>query len=135
VLQALQRPGVVGGGFPLRIDSRRWSAKLVQTGATMRSRLLRLPYGDQALFVRKARFLDLGGFARLPIMEDYDFVRQLRRQGRIALTSAPVTTSARRWNKLGFARTTLINQCMIMGFHLGIPVERLASFYRSNPKK
>ena len=91
-----------------------------------------MPYGDQALFVRRPVFMQLGGFAPMPIMEDYDFIRRLRKQGRIVLTDKAVRTSARRWQKLGFARTTWINQAMILGYHLGVPIERLARFYRGH---
>ena len=63
-------------------------------------------------------------------MEDYEFVRRLRRQGRIAVAPAVALTSGRRWRELGVVRTTLLNQAMILGYHLGVPPARLAAWYR-----
>jgi hypothetical protein len=89
-----------------------------------------MPYGDQALFVRRWVFTALGGFPGLPIMEDYEFVRRLRRQGRLALLDATVHTSGRRWQRLGCLRTTLINQLVILGYHCGVSPVKLAALYR-----
>ncbi len=125
----LRESDVVAGAFRLAFDDPRRSLRLIAAGANLRSRLVRLPYGDQALFLRRETFADLGGFRELPIMEDYDFVRRLRRRGRIALASGSVTTSSRRWLDHGTVRTTLVHQCMILGWHLGLSAERLAGWH------
>ena len=75
-------------------------------------------------------FDELGGFAALPIMEDFDLVRRLRGRGRVVTRPEPALTSTRRWQKLGAWRTTLRNHVMIAGFLAGIAPERLARFYR-----
>jgi hypothetical protein len=62
-------------------------------------------------------------------MEDFALVQQLRRRGRIARVPLAVLTSARRWQRLGVGRTTLINQIMVLGYGLGIPPRRLARWY------
>ncbi len=130
IFAALESSNCVGGAFELAIDSHATSIRVVERLVQLRSRLFGLPYGDQALFVRWDAFKQLGGFPEMPIMEDYEFVRRLRRRGRIALCSSRVLTSARRWQKLGVVRTTAVNQLMIFGYHLGISPERLAKLYR-----
>jgi GT2 family glycosyltransferase len=95
----------------------------------LRSRLFRLPYGDQALFVRRDLFDKLGGFSDQPIMEDYTFVRKARKHGRTVIAGAAVVTSSRRWQRLGIWKTTLLNQRMLLGYHLGTPLEKLANQY------
>ena len=85
-----------------------------------------MPYGDQGIFVRSETFHEVGGFPALPVMEDFEFVRRLRRRGRIRIVSLPVTTSGRRWQELGPWRTTWINQKVILGYYLGVSPERLA---------
>ena len=65
-------------------------------------------------------------------MEDYEFNRRLRRRGRIVTVPESVRTSGRRWETLGVFRTTLINQMMILGYHLGVSPARLASLYRGS---
>ncbi len=131
VRETLARPGVIGGAFRLRIAGRRKSFRLISRGANCRARFLRMPYGDQALFLRREVFESLGGFAEMPFMEDYEFVRRLRRRGQILLADAEVITSNRRWEALGPWRTTWINQMMVLGYHLGISPTRLCRWYHT----
>ncbi len=126
----LRRPGVIAGAFRLRIDSRGWSLRIVEAMANFRSRWLGMPYGDQALFVPRHHFRTAAGFSKLPIMEDFEFVRRLKRWGRIALAPATVLTSARRWERLGVLRATLLNQAIILAYLFGVSPARLASWYR-----
>lgn len=120
----------VAGAFQLQIASTHPLARGVERAVRWRSQWRSLPYGDQGIFVRRDVFQKLGGFCDQPIMEDYEFIRRLRRIGVIAMAQEPVQTSARRWERRGFVRTTLINQCMLLGYHLGIPTSQLAAFYR-----
>jgi rSAM/selenodomain-associated transferase 2/rSAM/selenodomain-associated transferase 1 len=130
LLTSLRRPDVVGGAFRFRLRDPFRGRWLVEGTTNLRSRLWRMPYGDQALFVRRWIFDELGGFSDLPIMEDYEFVRRLRRIGKLALLEAPVLTSARRWQHLGFLRTTIINRLVILGFRCGVSPAKLAALYR-----
>lgn len=134
IRRALSDERVVGGAFRLQIDSRGFGPRIVEQMVRLRSWLLRLPYGDQAIFVRRPSFEQLGGFPDMPIMEDYAFVRKLRQAGRVHVCKTPATTSGRRWDSLGVIRTTAINQLMILGYHLGIPIDRLAKIYRRKRK-
>ena len=127
---ALSGPGVAAGAFGFRTDTAFTGSRWVEWTTNLRSRRQQLPYGDQGLFLRRAVFEELGGFARMPIMEDYEFVRRLRRRGRIVTTDSTVSTSARRWQRLGVLRVTAINQLMVAGYHLGVSLERLARLYR-----
>lgn len=130
VRRLLASPDVVAGAFRLGIESRRKSLRWIETGANWRSRWLRLPYGDQGLFVQSRLFSELGGYADLPFMEDYDLVRRLNRRGRVVLAPEAVVTSARRWERLGVVRTTLLNQAMVTAHLLGVSPRRMAQFYR-----
>ena len=67
----------------------------------------------------------------LPILEDYDLVRRLRRHGRVVTCAQAATTSGRRWQRSGLLRVTLKNQLIIAGFHLGVAPHKLAHFYRT----
>ena len=125
VRRVLSQIGVIAGAFELRIGTAgsrfRWCERLIN----WRSRYMQLPYGDQALFMTAGVFKKIGGFPPIQIMEDYVLVKRLRRRGRIELVPLPVETSARRWKKLGLLRTTLINQLIIAGYHLGVSHSRL----------
>lgn len=130
VIAVLKRPGTVAGAFPLAIDLAGPGPRLVERLANLRSRLLQLPYGDQALFLPRAAFCALGGYADQPILEDLLLVKALRGRGRIGLTEASALTSGRRWRQLGVLRTILINQAILLGHLLGVAPQRLQGWYR-----
>jgi rSAM/selenodomain-associated transferase 2/rSAM/selenodomain-associated transferase 1 len=130
VRRTLADPRVAAGAFGLRTDGAGAALRLVEWGANIRSALFRRPYGDQGLFMERRVFDELGGFSPLPIMEDYELVRRLRRRGGVVTLDAAAVTSARRWQRLGALRTTVRNLAMIAGFHAGVPPERLARYYR-----
>ncbi|MCC0178333.1 TIGR04283 family arsenosugar biosynthesis glycosyltransferase [Waterburya agarophytonicola K14] len=134
IVETLQQPKVIAGAFELAIEGEDRSLRWVEMLVKVRSHLLSLPYGDQAIFITKQTFIDLGGFRDLPIMEDFELIQRLKRQGKIAIASDKVITSGRRWQKLGVWRTTLINQLIIIGYHLGISLHKLNHFYRSRGK-
>lgn len=128
IRDTLAQPGVVGGAFELYIDAPNRSLRVIEWCVNLRSRWRSLPYGDQGLFMRADTFEQLGGYADLPIMEDYELVRRLARLGRIRLARASVKTSARRWLQQGIICATLTNQACIIGYHLGITPCRLAAW-------
>ena len=137
VRRILTQAGVAAGAFQLQIDAPSVRLRLIEKAANWRSQYLQMPYGDQAIFLRAELFREMGGFPDLPIMEDFELIRRLKGRGRIVIAPAAVLTSARRWERLGAVRTTLINQLMILGFYLGFEPSRLARWYRAkraNPK-
>jgi uncharacterized protein len=135
VTQTLENPDIIAGAFELAIDSPRPGLRWIEWGVKWRSRLLHLPYGDQAIFLRAETFHQLGGFPDLAIMEDFVLVRRLQRLGRIAIVPATVQTAARRWETQGVWWTTGMNQVMLLGFHLGIAPDRLRAWYRGRQSK
>ncbi len=123
--------GAVAGGFRLKIAGKGWGLRLVEWGVGVRSRFFQFPYGDQAIFLTKQVFEEVGGFPELPIMEDFELIRRLRGVGRIQIISTPVLTSARRWLQKGIFQTTLINQIVIIAYFLGVSPAKIMQFYRS----
>jgi rSAM/selenodomain-associated transferase 2/rSAM/selenodomain-associated transferase 1 len=130
VKEALSQSGVVAGAFGFQIAAPVPGKRMLEWATNWRSRRLGMPYGDQALFVGRGTFEEEGGFADVPIMEDYELVRRLRRRGRIVTVAEVAVTSGRRWQRLGVLRATWRNQLVIAGFHLGIRPQKLAAFYR-----
>ncbi len=121
---------VVGGAFRFRFDDPRFRLRVVEWGTRVRVALFRLPYGDQALFVRRSALEEIGGVPQVPIMEDLDLVKALRRRGRIAVLRLPATTSARRYLAGGVFRTTLRNTAAASAWLLGLDRVRVAAWYR-----
>ena len=91
---------------------------------------MKMPYGDQALFMRRETFKKLGGFLPLPIMEDFDLVRRARRLGRIVTLDAPVVASGRLWERQGTIRVTLVHQLLIAGYFVGMNSAQLSRWRR-----
>ena len=132
VRQVLAQPGVAAGAFEFRLDATSRGLRIIEQVANWRSRRLQLPYGDQAIFIRSALFREIGGFPDLPIMEDFEFIRRLKRKGRILTLPRPAITSARRWRRRGLWKTTLINELVLVAYYLGISASRIHRFARPN---
>ena len=125
VAAAARHPDVVFGCFRFALDSPRLVARTIELGVRLRVALFDLPYGDQAIFVRRAAFEAIDGYAHLPIMEDVDLVRRLGETGRLWRASNVVVTSARRWERLGWVRVTVQHLKLIVLYFLGVTPERL----------
>ena len=120
----------VGGSFDLGIGSDRFCFRLIERAASLRSRITRMPYGDQGIFLRRESFFDLGGFRELPLMEDVDLMRRVRQSGKkIHIIARKVKTSARRWEKEGVVYCTFRNWTLILLYLLGVSPQRLGRFY------
>lgn len=128
---ALAEKNVCGGAFSLKIEGDSLRLRLLEALANFRSHRFLMPYGDQALFVRSATFREIGGFPDMPIMEDFEFMRLLRKRYKIRILPERVVTSGRRWKRLGIFRATAINQAIIIGYYGGISPDKLARFYRN----
>lgn len=126
VEQAMADPACAGGAFALRFVERGWRERWIEGWAALRVAWLGLPYGDQALFVRRSVLERMGGVPKVPIMEDLDLVRGIKRAGRLARLPLAATTSARRYHRAGTWRTVLWHQVALLGWVLGWDRSRLA---------
>ena len=119
------------GAFNLSIASERKVFRLIETMANVRSHLTGIPYGDQGLFFHADHFRALGGFADIPIMEDVEIIRRMKKRGdRIIFLKDTVQTSPRRWQKEGVWKCTLRNWSLVSLFVAGVKPQKLAKFYR-----
>lgn len=126
---ALDDPSVVGGAFRFCIDNPSAKYRLVEAWVHMRCRLCRLPYGDQAIFIRRDAFRTLGRYKEILLMEDVDIVRRMNKLGKIGILKHKAITSGRRWVSRGLLRTAVINQITMLLYQLGISPKKLARFY------
>ena len=128
IQQSLRDPRVVGGNFNVSFDSDRFSA-LCLTWFYRQLRILGLCYGDSAIFVRREAYERTGGFKPLPIFEDLDFLRRLKRKGKFVHLSSTVITSGRRFERGGFGRTFMRWTTLQLLYWLGVHPRRLGTFY------
>jgi len=128
-IAALDREDVAGGAFRLAIASRHWYARAIEKGVALRTKWLRLPYGDQGIFVRRETFDALGGYAPLPLMEDVDLILRIWRVGRLRFPPERVRVSARRWERDGWLPRTISNLWLLARYVVGASPARLARAY------
>ncbi|MDY6971195.1 MAG: hypothetical protein SV775_02585 [Thermodesulfobacteriota bacterium] len=120
----------VAGAFDLGFDSRRWFFSLTAAVASMRSRITRTPFGDQAIFIKRSYFERIGGFCDIPLMEDIELMKRIKKKGdAIRIIPLKVTTSARKWEKEGIILTTLRNWLLQFLYFLGVSPEKLVRYY------
>ena len=129
IAQALEKPRVVFGAFRLEIDPPSPVLACIASMANLRTRLLKMPYGDQALFVRRDAYFQAGGFPDWPVMEDVDLVRRLSHLGGFQLAHGSVRTSGRRWKRENVVFTTLRNWSLMIQYYMGHPPHTLARHY------
>lgn len=127
--RGLDPSGVVGGSFSFRLDSAAWQARVLERLVRWRVRWLGLPYGDQGIFVRRAVFHQMGGFAAMPLMEDVEFVGRLKRQGPLRHLTLEMTTSAQRWEREGWWRRSATNLVFLGLYKLGVSTAWLSRQY------
>ncbi|MEM6330523.1 MAG: TIGR04283 family arsenosugar biosynthesis glycosyltransferase [Planctomycetota bacterium] len=122
--------GVAWGAFRQAIDDPGRRFRWLEWGNAARVRWMRLPYGDQAMFINRRLYLQVGGFAGMPLMEDVELSRRLSRIARPALLPGPLHVSARRWQRQGVVRQTAKNWTLVALWRCGVPPATLARWYR-----
>lgn len=129
MIDAMAGGRYLGGAFSLQIDSHLPALKRISRCANWRSRYLNLVYGDQGIFVRREAFHELKGFTPLPICEDLDFFRRLKKKGPVLLLKEKAFTSPRRWLAEGVGFTTLRNIAIASLFLAGFSPATLSRWY------
>ena len=135
LFETLMDRRTVLGAFHFKTDIHTPAMRWITFWTNLRAGWLRLPDGDQGLFMRRADFYKVGGFPEMPIAEDLFLVRKMARKGRIALVPAAAVTSGRRWERLGPMRTTLIDTIIATGCLAGVSPSRWTPLYRLRAKK
>lgn len=123
------RAEIVGGAFHRKFDTRHPHCRWIEPIERWRNQHIGSLFGDQSIFVRREHFKKLGAFADLPLMEDVEFSKRLRRSGPIALLDPPIASSTRRHEKVGAWKATFTNAAIIALYHLGVSPTRLHAWY------
>ncbi len=135
VRDALTDQAVVAGAFDIGFATDRKIFRITERYVQARTRLTRVPFGDQAVFIRREYFNRIGGYAVIPLMEDIDLMRRIRKRGdHISIIPEKVRTSVRRWEKEGILFCTIRNWALQLLYLIGVPPERLVRWYPSRNK-
>ena len=132
IRETMRNDRYLAGCFDLGIGTDRAIFRLTERYVALRTRITRIPFGDQAIFMRRDDFDRIGGYRDIPIMEDVDLMGRIRKRGgKVRVLPEKVRTSARRWEQDGIVRGTLRNWTLQAMYCCGVSPERLARFYRS----
>lgn len=130
IRQALIDESRLGGCFQIRFPGKAAaSLRIVAWGINLRTRIFKTSTGDQAIFVRRRVFYEVGGYKTFPLMEDIALFNELKRRGRVKVLDGRVEVSARRWLKFGIWRTVLLMYLLRFGYWLGIHPATLKRFF------
>ncbi|MBM4016435.1 MAG: glycosyltransferase [Planctomycetes bacterium] len=131
---ALASPGVGAVVFRQRIDGTRSAYRWIERAASRRALRRRCPYGDSGLFLRRRDFERIGGYPDLPLCEDLALAPRLRTLGTVAEAAAVIHLSARRWERHGIVKTTILNFAIGWGFRFGVaPAKLYRAYYGRAP--
>ena len=122
--------GYVGGGFRQKIDGKNILYRAIEIAGNIRGKYLKVFYGDSGIFLTRADFEKINGFPEVPILEEMEFSKRLRRLGKTTLVTPHIHISARRWETKGIVRTTLNNWLITFLYFLKFSPEQLAKFYQ-----
>ncbi|MGQ9646790.1 MAG: TIGR04283 family arsenosugar biosynthesis glycosyltransferase [Thermodesulfobacteriota bacterium] len=129
----IHRSEFVGGAFDLGIKSDKMIFKLIASLASLRSRMNRIPYGDQVIFIRRDYFIETGGYKDIPLMEDVELMRRVKRSGKkIVIFHDRVMTSPRRWEKEGLLYCIVRNWMLQVLYFLGVSPHKLVKYYEDD---
>lgn len=125
----LAKPEPLWGWFRVRLDAPGWVFRMVERMMHLRSRLQKIATGDQVIYISRELFERVGGFADIPLMEDIELCRRLRRLQKPEVRTEPVVTSARRWVQRGAVRTILLMWWLRLVYALGVSPMTIARWY------
>ena len=117
------------GFFRVRLAASRWRYRVIESFMNYRSQLTRVATGDQGLFVSKITFQKIGGFSTIPLMEDIEISKRLRKIAEPAVLKKSISTSARRWEQYGVFRTVLLMWYLRLAYFCGVSPETLHRYY------
>lgn len=130
IRETLSDDNIAAGAFYLCIDNPNLVFRIIESAANLRSRTTSLLYGDQGIFLRREVFDRIGGYAEIPLMEDIEISRRLKKTGKIVLTLPPIKASPRRWLKEGALYTTLRDWSIAFSYtFLKVSPEKLIKYY------
>lgn len=130
IAKVLYSRKIVAGAFKLGIDSQHPGLKIIEIVANIRTQLTRIPYGDQSIFIKKDYFHKIGGYSDIPLMEDVELMKKIKKQGQqILLINKRTWTSPRRWLQQGITYCTLRNWFLITLYLLGVSPQKLVKYY------
>jgi len=129
ISSAMKHPTACWGRFNVEFSSKKFIFKLIAWCMNQRSCITGIATGDQTIFVKRNTYFDSGGFADLPIMEDIDICKRLKRYSQPVCLNNKVITSSRKWETQGILKTILLMWRLRLLYFFGVSEDQLAKQY------
>jgi hypothetical protein len=129
IQQAFEKPNNLWGRFDIRLSGKKLLLRIVEKLMNLRSRITGIATGDQGIFIRRDIFESMGGFAEIPLMEDLDISKRLRKFSPPCCLDTKLVTSSRRWEQNGILRTVFLMWRLRLAYTLGVRPEKLVKHY------
>lgn len=130
ILNILSSEDIKAGAFDLSFNSKKFILKIIAKIASLRSRITKIPYGDQAIFIKKEIFEEIGSYENIPLMEDVNLMQKIKKHNyKIKISKQKVITSSRKWDNSGIIYTTMRNWILISLYYLKVDPKKLTKFY------
>jgi len=123
-------PDVIGGRFRIELTGKGLGYRTISAMINIRDRIFGGFTGDQAIFIDRQRFFEIGGYKDIPLFEDLDLARKMRRRGKVVRIPDHVVSSNRRWAKKGLMRTIVKMWLLRLLYLVGVSPETLAKVYK-----
>lgn len=130
ILHALNDRKAPWGYFDVQLSGKHPLLRMVETSMNLRTRLTGIATGDQGIFITKENFFNANAFANIPLMEDIELSRCLKKYHRPVRIHSKLITSSRRWEKNGILKTILLMWRLRLAYALGADPDKLAALYR-----
>jgi rSAM/selenodomain-associated transferase 2 len=127
---ALRNDAVLGGCFRLRLPRRDWIYRISDSLGNVGVEIFGFALGDHGIFCRREKFFAVGGYPDVPLMEDAELYRALRRHGRMCQLRQVIVASPRRYEQLGPWRTTSYYILILALYVAGTPINTLTAIHR-----
>lgn len=114
--------------FKFQLNTKGIRPRLLETMVALRCWIFALPYGDQGLLISQSLYDDIGGYTKLPLMEDVDIIRRIGRK-RLCMLNCTARTSADRYEKSGYLWRSLRNLSYLLRYFLGASPEKILQSY------
>jgi len=136
IKEAIVSKKYVAGAFNLSTKGMNLFMKHIYYTSVLRSRVTRIAYGDQAIFIDKDYFEQLGGYPEIPIMEDIELMAKIKKnKDKICILKEKASTSPRRYEEEGQIFNWLRNHKIRLLYFLGVKPEQLVKLYPDTRKK
>jgi rSAM/selenodomain-associated transferase 2 len=129
IVEALEDPAVVGGGFRWGLSGSKWYYGICTSLAHVKNKIRRNLFGDMGIFVRRAVFEELNGYAEIPICEEVEFNKRLKKKGKVTLLDEVLLSSDRKLLGEGPIRAFIKNDIIKLAFSIGVSPETLKKYY------